>query len=596
MKRFKKWMAIAGGALGSVMWSAPRASACGCFAPPDPSVPIVQAGERIVFATSNGQVVAHIQIQYQGNASDFGWLLPLPAVPTKADGTPGLELGVDELFNQIINNTQPKYELKRVYPNQCGVNFGFAGGAGGGGEATPSAQNDSGGMGKSDVLVIQSSIGPYDFAVLKGDDNSAMMQWLNTNHYFVPAGTNDVVAPYIHPGAYFLALKLKSGQSAGNLQPVVVRYASDLPMIPIILTSVAAQDNMGIQVWMVGNGRAIPRNYYHTVINDAAIDWANAGQNYNDVIIKAVNETPALPNGGPHHMFVTEYAGSSSVMRNVLDAPGRFGVFADLAQITDPVLFVEYLQTHGFGTANNNFGGGGAPGPGFASVTFPSEVIGILQNYIPMPQALIASGTTAAQYYGDLQYYLGQYKQMNPAQFAGLNFNYDPQKMTQDLWDRVVTPTLAAGKLFTDYSYLTRLYTTLSPADMNRDPVFSYNPDLPDFSNVHQATLTYHCGFNGNIDDATLVTEEGFTMDYPGGNAPSTLPTVPATLRTEILRESGAPEVVTDNTGSIKGSLGDNSGCSVTPGRAPRGGLAGLALLLGFGLMIARRARRSTEG
>ena len=76
------------------------AAACGCFTPPDPSVPIVQAGERIAFAMSNGTVTAHIQIQYQGTASDFGWLLPLPSVPT-------LELGTDELFTQLIGTTQP---------------------------------------------------------------------------------------------------------------------------------------------------------------------------------------------------------------------------------------------------------------------------------------------------------------------------------------------------------------------------------------------------------------------------------------------------------------------------------------------------------
>src|SRR5262245_4810857 len=84
------------------------AAACGCFVPPDPSVPIVQAGERIVFAMDNGDVVAHIQIQYAGNDGEFGWLLPLPAVPT-------LELGTDELFTAITTQTQPKYRLRRVY-------------------------------------------------------------------------------------------------------------------------------------------------------------------------------------------------------------------------------------------------------------------------------------------------------------------------------------------------------------------------------------------------------------------------------------------------------------------------------------------------
>src|SRR5262245_40947278 len=95
------------------------AAACGCFTPPDPTVPVVQAGERILFAADNGQVVAHIQIQYAGAAGDFGWLLPLPSVPK-------LELGTDELFNQLIATTQPKYRLTRVYNGNCR----FQGGSG----------------------------------------------------------------------------------------------------------------------------------------------------------------------------------------------------------------------------------------------------------------------------------------------------------------------------------------------------------------------------------------------------------------------------------------------------------------------------------
>jgi len=305
---------LGGAALGMTLYS-PDALACGCFTPPDPSVPVVQAGERIAFAQANGQVTEHIQIQYQGDAKDFGWLLPLPAVPT-------LELGTDELFNQLTTTTQPKYKMNSVYEGNCAFDPSRGGGSGfGGGAAAPSAAGgDSNEATGSSPLVIQDSIGPYDYAVLKADSKTAMLQWLADNHYFVPAGTDENVGPYIRPGSFFLALKLKSGASAGDLQPVVVNCASDLPMIPIVLTSTGAKPDMGIQVWMLGAGRAIPRNYYHTVINDAKLNWLTSGQNYNDVIIAATHEADG------RHTFVTEYAGSASVMRNLLNAPGRFGL------------------------------------------------------------------------------------------------------------------------------------------------------------------------------------------------------------------------------------------------------------------------------
>jgi hypothetical protein len=558
--------------LGLALGYTTDASACGCFTPPDPSVPIVQAGERIAFAMADGQVTAHIQIQYQGSATDFGWLLPLPSVPT-------LELGTDELFTQLLATTQPKYKLTRVYDGNCSFDPSRGFGLGG----TPSANGGggSGGQGGGDTpgspLVYQDSIGPYDYAVLKADTKDAMLQWLSDNRYFVPAGTDDAIGPYIRPGSFFLALKLKSGNSVGDLQPVVVKYASDLPMIPLVLTSVAANPHMGVQVWMLGAGRAIPRNYYHTVINDAKLDWLNGAQNYNDVIIAATAEAP------DKHSFVTEYAGGVTPMKNVLNGPGRFGTQAELAAQTTDVAFVGYMQQHQF--------------------PFTSQTVAVLQKYIPEPAALLSQQQVQPpQFYSNLSYWLGSYRQQNPDQFVGWTENFQPAQMAQDLQDRVVTPTLAAGAMFDQFPYLTSLYTTLSPEDMNKDPVFSYNPGLKDWPNVHNGTLTYHCGFFGdhgiNGTAASLQTEAGWVVDYPNGTgvisggtgfAP---PGGPSSQRIEILREEGNPEVVTDNTSSISNALG-TGGCGVTiGGRASRQyvGLAGLLVIAALMLLGRRRA------
>ena len=547
-----------------------EAAACGCFAPPDPSVPIVQAGERILFAHENGQVTAYIQVQYAGKPGEFGWLLPLPAVPKTQAGTDGIDVGVDELFSQLLNTTQPKYRLTRIY-DECGnasnrnsptAAFDSAGGVSGPSPSPPQSP-----------LVLQDSVGPYDYAVLKADNKDLMVQWLNDNHYFIPSGTIDAAAPYLHPGAYFLALRLKAGFASGDLQPVVLRYQSDLPMIPIILTSVAAQPNMGVQVWMLGAGRAIPRNYYHTVINDSQINWLTAGQNYNDVIIKAVGEADG------HHSFVTEYAGTSTVMRSVLNKPGRFGDPAVLAMVKDPASYVQGLFNNGF--SNNG------------------QLTTILSRYIPEPLVLKGQNVTLAQYYQNIGFYLGQDRTNNPSKYADIEAAlkaFDPQAVTTELTTKVVQPTLDAGKVFDRFPYLTRLYTTLSPADMNKDPVFSYNPSLPDYSNLHEATLTYHCaGFfsKSRYENATLQTASGFTMQLSADDASAnqwTAPAVPYSQQIQTLLEVGEPQTVVDNTAVIKAGLG-SGGCSVAGfGGAGATSAAGL-LLASAGLLLARRRR-----
>ena len=51
------------------------------------------------------------------------------------------------------------------------------------------------------------------------------------------------------------------------------------PATPLRPTAVAAQPDMGILVHLLGPSRAVPINYSHVQINEAAIDWVGGGQN-----------------------------------------------------------------------------------------------------------------------------------------------------------------------------------------------------------------------------------------------------------------------------------------------------------------------------
>ena len=555
----------------------PEADACGCFTPPDPSVPIVQAGERIAFGVENGIVTSHIQIQYSGPAEEFGWLLPLPSVPE-------LEVGTDELFAQLIQTTQPKYQLTAEYRGDCWFDpsrGGFGGGAGGDPSA-PTDDGESGGGGNP--LVLQDSVGPYDYAVLRADSKQPMLDWLEENRFFVPASTDEVVDPYIRPGAYFLALKLRKGNEVGDLQPVVVKYQSDLPMIPIVLTSVAADPDMGIMVWVLGTDRAIPRNYFHTMINDARVDWINFGANYVDIITDAVNEADE------GQSFVTEYAGTSEIMKDVLDPDWRFGDLDELRALTDAENYVNYLNATGYPVQTNQ--------PPFFTAQYTSQMLTILQRHLPVPAKLLEQldeqGLGANDYYINISYYLGYHRDEFPELYTDLDTLFDPVELTNELEERVVEPTRQAGELFRKHPYMTRMFTTLSPEEMIKDPVFSYNPELPDVSNDHAGRIIYYC-----VDErpqgqtpAKIITESGFVLRFPNGTDenPYTTLAMPDSHYQQVLREEGNPNVVTDNTAEILAALGeqDSGGCSI--GGGARGVLPlGLGLL---GLVALRRRRR----
>ena len=63
--------------LAAVVVSPRAAEACGGFF--CSNVPVDQSGEHLLFGIEDdGTVVAQIQIQYEGAAEDFAWVLPLP--------------------------------------------------------------------------------------------------------------------------------------------------------------------------------------------------------------------------------------------------------------------------------------------------------------------------------------------------------------------------------------------------------------------------------------------------------------------------------------------------------------------------------------
>ena len=559
---------------------APDARACGCFTPPDPANPVVQAGERILFAMDGNTIRATIQIQYAGSAADFGWILPLPSVPT-------LEVTTDELFFALARGTQPSYVVSSRFAQGCEPPQ-----AGSGLDGQGSGSSDPNGP-----LVLQDSVGPYDYAVLKADDKTAMLDWLKTNRYFVPAGTDDVVAQYIHKGAFFLALRLKSGHATGDIQPVVVTYNSDLPMIPIVLTSVTAQPGMNVWAWVLGGARAIPRNYRHVVLDDAALLWpvsffggpglggtvSGLPNNYFDVVGKAVKEVPG------HHAFVTEFARPMTKAHERIFPAGVYGDLAELAKIADARKYLDYLRTYQY--------------------SFSPGMVQILQKYIKQPEGLKdlqGNPASPASYYYNFTFWWSN----NPKAFQGFDLSFDAAALTAELESKIVKPMRAVAADFQKSAYLTRLFTRLDPSDMSADPVFSTNPDLPEVSNDHAATMDVMCMPGQWSWTGTLQTEQGFRIGYGMSlQPPNPWPAVPAALRIETLRESGPPVVETDNTKKIAmvlgqtlpedpgpdGGTGGNPGNKATGGCGIGGGagsgMGAIGLILALA-MLGRRTRR----
>ncbi|MDB5097995.1 MAG: hypothetical protein JWM80_2416 [Cyanobacteria bacterium RYN_339] len=493
------------------------------------TAPIVQNGEKILFATDSQNVIAYVQIQYQGDANEFSWVVPVPTEPA-------LSVGTDAVFTALSRDTVPTFNIDIKDEGTCKSSVSFASGAVR--KAAPTA--NAGAV----QVVSQNQVGPYDSAVIKSDDPGALKQWLKDNGYVLPPKLDPLLDPYVAGKYYFVALKLTKDRAVGDIQPIVLKYASTKPGIPIRLTGVAANPDMDVYVWVLGKKRAIPENYRHAIINEARIDWLTQGSNYNQVVTEAMNEA-----GG--QAFVTDYAGGSQVV-DVGSSGSDLEKQVAAVDATDPVAFYNQVLRLFAGTTKGQ---------------------SFVKKYIPKPSSVTASDQ---DFYNNLNAY--------QKELAANQTTVDVAAARTQLTEELVKPQMEAEKLFKGLPYLTRMYTTMSPEEMTQDPMFVFNGDLPLVSKDHTATGVRKCSGNVEQGDAPILItlENGLTYTYdprPTSGAGGT-GKLPAAAKVEQLKSSGAASLIKDNSGDIQKVL-----ATVALGRSSSGQVISVpkAGLNGFG-------------
>jgi hypothetical protein len=486
--------------LTAILAPAPQAQACGGFF--CSQVPIDQVGEQIIFGVEGEKVSATIMIQYAGDAKDFAWVVPVASIPD-------VKLGAWELFTNLGWATNPNYYLQWDYENgDCGWMMMPE-------SSMDDADFGSGGGGNGVEVVAEDEVGPYDYVVLKSEDAQELWEWLSENGFDQPENSVPLIAHYLDEGMYFLALKLKQDAGAGDVQPVTLIMEENAPCVPLVLTQIAAQPNMPVLAWIFGGMRAIPTNWFHVLLNEKKIDWLGYGQNYEEILTQAVDEAAG-------HGFVTEYAGDSSVVSDVYYEE-RCSV-SQLEILDEPQAFLQKML----------------------NLNCPRDATSqaLIKQHIPKPEGLPEGCQSDQEFY---TWNLEECLQHMPEDWI-----FDGAAMAADVQTKIVDPLLAAQALLDTHGYVTRLYTTVSPDEMNRDPFFAFNPELEDISNQHTAMATAECTEDGTVTNVVITLENGETLtlegeiDLWGGpeSGGDMAPDEGAAAQIELLSASGPGQVV----------------------------------------------------
>ncbi len=294
-------------ALVGVALHAERAHACGgLFCSQASPTPIDQAAERILFEVlDDGSVSATVEIKYQGNPNEFSWIVPVSGTPDFVDVA-----GKDEL--QLLDQaTAP-----RIIPptlGTCDQDRAF------GGFPSDSDAEASEGEGEGGVSVTEyPSVGPFEgIVVVEGGDANELIEWLQDHGYQVTERMRPFIEAYTLEGYKFLATRLRADAEVQDMVPIRFHCPQPNPEIPLRLTAIAAEPEMGFLVFVAGPQRYTTLNYDEIVLDARELRMGldpNVGlvNNYFALVSKKLDEQ-----GGQG--FVVERAQPAGDIRAVLD-------------------------------------------------------------------------------------------------------------------------------------------------------------------------------------------------------------------------------------------------------------------------------------
>jgi hypothetical protein len=281
--------------------AAERADACGgLFCAAVSPTPVDQTSEKIIFEVDDeGAVTATVEVRYEGNPADFSWIIPIPGTPEFVEVA-----GKNELL-LLDAATAPSFTFPTV--NGCGGGGGLACA-----DASISSPSLDGGEGEGEgVRVTQyPSVGPFDDIVaVEGGDPQVLAQWLRDHGYQVTDGMLPYIEDYTLEGQSFLAVRLRDDAETRDIVPIRFHCPVPNPTIPLRLTAIAAEPQMGFLVFVIGPRRFTTLNAVEVAIDAADVHIDTFGQNnYFPLVSKRIDEAGGFG-------FVVERAQPAATIR-----------------------------------------------------------------------------------------------------------------------------------------------------------------------------------------------------------------------------------------------------------------------------------------
>jgi len=186
-------------------------NADGCYFPPPNHGQLYEPTQEAVIVFNGHHETLIIKPSFSGEASEFAWVVPVPAYPT-------VEKSDRELFYELDRLTSPV----RYGPAPMGLTFS--------GEAKA-----------SDVGIYlheRKQVGIYDTVIMSGWDENNFVWWFQKEGFNIPDSARPIIKGYMDKHWAFVVMKINSSDFDGEIQPAQFGFDTPEAVYPLRISSV----------------------------------------------------------------------------------------------------------------------------------------------------------------------------------------------------------------------------------------------------------------------------------------------------------------------------------------------------------------------
>lgn len=206
--------------------------------------------QEVIFREGDGWSEVDYRVEYEGDAADFGWVIPIPGPFVS------LNEADTELFDLYRACTQPVVQY-----------VGDEEDSGGCACAGSRSKNDAGGSlsdtsDRGVTVVAEGFTGDYEYTVLEATSTKGLLAWLD-DHGWETMGADAALDAYVTAGGFqFVSIALtptvsETPKQGRELPPVRIRYEGNDLRYPAMMARVAMElDEIRTRVFVEGVERA----------------------------------------------------------------------------------------------------------------------------------------------------------------------------------------------------------------------------------------------------------------------------------------------------------------------------------------------------